>query len=103
MERRFPQKLGLWGTKIAIPPEKCEKMLSLLKKVNIKALVERRFPQKLHEQIQGLAVYMTICCKSLHAVVFRLFAIQVALLTQCSFIHLERGETEGLKRSVSEQ
>ena len=34
---RSIKESGLWGTKIAIPPEKCKKMLSLLKKVNIKA------------------------------------------------------------------
>ena len=69
---------GPKGAIISIPPEKVTKMKSLLNDITMKMLVDREVDMKWHERVQGLAVYMSICCKPLHAVLGRLFAMCAA-------------------------
>ena len=72
---RTIRECGPKGAIISIPPEKVKKMKNLLDEVTVKMLVNRQVTMKWHERVQGLAVYMSICCKPLHSILARLFAM----------------------------
>jgi hypothetical protein len=64
---------GPFGAMIYIPLAKIVKMKGLMDLLTMEMLVNREVPLSWHQKMQGLAVYMSICCKPLHSVLVRCF------------------------------